>query len=94
MVEEKDTPPVVAATALEGGFDTAIYAQGKRAKEAGETEENNPFEPDFAHQFESWAAGWAAGTAPGIAPLETDDAQTGDRQQLAGRAKKKSAADD
>jgi hypothetical protein len=88
-VPEKDTPTIVAQTALEGGHDTALYAQGKLAKENGEPAEANPIDPAFPPQFDSWAAGWAAGTAPELAPLEAEeDAQTTDRSKLARTAKK------
>jgi hypothetical protein len=67
--------------------DTAIFAQGKRAKEAGEPVEANPFDATFTHQFDSWAAGWAEGVAPGTAPLEADHAQASHRGKLANRSK-------
>ena len=89
IVPEKDTPTIVAQTALDGGHDTALYAQGKLAKENREPVEANPIDPAFPPQFDSWAAGWAAGTAPELAPLEvTHNAQTGDRDKLAKSSKK------
>jgi hypothetical protein len=74
--------------------DVAIFAQGKRAKEAGEPEDSNPFSPDFAHQFESWAAGWAEGVAPVVEPLETDDAPDYQRNKLAKHHKKEQSTGD
>jgi hypothetical protein len=51
-------------------FDTAIFTQGVKAKEAGQADDTNPFDPAFPHQFESWAAGYAAGVAPeSVEPL-------------------------
>jgi len=94
IVPEKDTPTVVAATALEGGFDTAIYAAGKLAKENGEPVEANPFDAAFPPQFDSWAAGWAAGTAPELAPLEADDEETNYRGKLAKSSKKEHTSGD
>jgi len=58
IVPEKDTPTIVAQTALDGGHDTALYAQGKLAKENREPVEANPIDPAFPPQFDSWAAGW------------------------------------
>ena len=67
------------------GMDTGIYTQGYNAKAAGAPDEN-PFSPDFPHQFESWAAGYAAGTAPEPAP----DAET---QAPAPSSRKKSSSE-
>ena len=94
MTDEADTPTVVAQTALDGGYDTALFAQGLRAKEAGEPEEANPIDPAYPPQYESWAAGWAYGSAPELTPLGEDDAQTSDRHGLAKRSKKGQSADD
>lgn len=55
--------------------DVAIFAAGKRAKESGLAEDSNPYDPNFPHQNESWAAGWAEGEAPVPEPeVKADDA--------------------
>lgn len=95
IIPERETPTAVAAAALDGGHDTALFAQGKLAKEAGEPIEANPIDPAFPPQFDSWVAGWNYGTGPELAPLETDDdAQTSDRHGMAKRSKKGQSADD
>lgn len=74
--------------------DIAIFAQGKRAKESGEPEDSNPFNPDFPHQFESWAAGWAEGVAPVLEGTPRDETDDNQRARLAKHHKKEQAAGD